>query len=400
MSRRSQIATAATVDLLSGWICEQIRVRTPGFRAGEYINYGDLDRVKGGTWTWSDKRKAMETLRDKGWVVSDAPKGFRILPRKPRIGLVVSEGDRPFIQALQDAIAKAGALIDYVNTHKDRDQEFQALKTLFLEADGVLLNPVMISDSKSAIKHADAIRELVAARKGRLVLIDRPYFQAEHYFCVVQTDNIKGGRMAAEYLFQKYKQQWPGITDPQIAGQLFVAFNYWTTPELERSWGFEQVIYEKVGFEGWPSDRRIMRFKPEHQQHQSLEALGAATADELLHRIRRTVPKHRESFPFTCFCLNDDLAGAVLAKLAAEGIWDVQLCARRFRRAAAKNKPRVVVQGFDGLHVSKTFGFVSVGQPFEEIGERATKLLVKHIEAGTWPEPESRIVLDPKRLEV
>lgn len=418
--RQSRVDSAASAHRLAGALREKILLQEVGFQPHQLITFNSLtkERLLGTSsrgepeWTWSDRKKAIDLLIEKGVLRSVAPRGYEICARRLKISLVVSNRARPFVQAVETAVATEGADVVVFGTKEDPKEEVRIVTEQLASADGVLLNPVMIPDRKAAQAQAATIRKLFENSHGRLVLIDRPFFDShpQDSLCLIQTDNVEGGRLAAEYLFRAYRERFEQIVgkrqahDPgteetfaqATALHCFCAISFWTRPELERMTGFSEVIYERLGLNGWPSNHRLFRkgedpiraVRGAAAQWICDEVLRIASEDRQPFKDRHKATQQRLALPYTCFCVNDELAHAVFQELLRRDALAYDL------RPLQGATPRVMVLGFDALPVYRG-SFPSVPQPFEEMGRRAARLLIKHIHAGTAPERESRILLRP-----
>ncbi len=438
--RQSQGQVKAAVEQLVALLRARIQSHENGFRPGQLISFRTLGKARllgaeaagERDWTWSDRRKALDLLIEEKLMEPEPPRGFRICEeRVVRARLIVSNPMRPFVSELQRGVGKVeGLRVEMVGTDKDPDQEAEAIETAFRETDGVLLNPVMIPDEMLSKKHAQRVKELSEKYGGRLILVDRPYHRAEHEFCIVQSNNVEGGRIAGRYLFDRYATYFPGVPRVVVALSLFAALHYWSTPEVERLWGFEGIVQRNVDeFEDWPLSHLIRAYKGSvengypplaelvpivfaklKQAMAEVPARRKALYEELRRAVikgegqrtltpeeQRYVREHRHlpELPFACFCVNDELAAALIGQLSQQGLWISEIGPEE----VTAGQPRVMVVGFDRLEVyQQIFRFPSVKQPMETIGERAAKLLLKHARAGTIPEHETQILLNPEPL--
>jgi len=147
--------------------------------------------------------------------------------RSKAIGVIVSDINNPvfsgMIKGVTFACKEAGYSILLSNTNEDYEEELSAVKSMLQRnVDGILLFPSMVGDG--------SVQELIA-KKIPFVMVGR-YFSSINTN-IVMNDDVHGGYLAAEHLFQKGHRNFIYIT-----GSLKMSSS------SERLTGFRQYLTE------------------------------------------------------------------------------------------------------------------------------------------------------------
>lgn len=267
--------------------------------------------------------------------------------RERTLGLAMADMGNPFfvdVALAVDAEARrVGAGVVIVTNNEDVRRERQNLDLLVQQrVHGIILSPVEESDP--GLEHP--VRQGVP-----LVYIDR--ISGDRPYCCVTTDNLVGGRLAAEHLLER--------------GHRCVAF----------AGGHTISSQVESRFEGFAL----------------AAAAGGATVQRLstswwtLEDGRRLAAEltaaDPESWPSAIMCANDLIALGLLQELARRGIRVPQ---------------QVALVGFDDVQwaASSTVPLTSVRQERAELGALAVRMLLDEIE-----NPETHVhqhVVVPPRL--
>lgn len=176
----------------------------------------------------------------------------------------------------------------------------------------------------------DTERELLKRRNVRYLYIDYP---RDHEHCIF-TDNVQGGRLAAQYLLAK------GVKCP-----CFIAVEPPAQANADRHAGFSSVL-EANGITGFPT-------------------FHAELSEESGYQVGTEIIKEGRYDGVFCYC--DDIATGVI-------------------RAVREHQASIRVVGFDGVRTTEHMRLSTVSQEPDKIGTQAATLIVQIMQAAQEPE--------------
>lgn len=280
--------------------------------------------------------RVLASIAELGFVRNEAARHLRA-GRSTTIGFVVLDVGNPFfidvIRGAERAAAAAGSSVLIANSDEQADRERTYLD-LFEEqrVQGVLVSPV-----------GDVATQLVRLRARGIpsVLVDAP--APDPTFSAIQTDDVAGGRLAAEHLIEAGHSSILFVGGPLSLHQISDRFAGAREAAAAAGVGANAV-------QSWPTPAP------------TVEA-GRRAGTQIM-----ALPSGRR--PRAIFAANDLLAIGIMEALLLEG--------------TAKIPRDVALVGYDDIDRAATaiVPLTSVRQPSEMIGETAARLLIDEAEAG------------------
>ena len=139
--------------------------------------------------------RVLDAIDKLGFVRSSAAHQMRGRSNSRCFGAVVLDASNPFstetVRGLEDAVHERGSAVVLCSTDGSPDREARYLR--WLEEQRV--QGIVITPATRSIRHLETLRD----RGTLVVLLDRPSNQGE--FCSVSVDHVRGGELAAGYLF-------------------------------------------------------------------------------------------------------------------------------------------------------------------------------------------------------
>lgn len=219
--------------------------------------------------------------------------GFTAAATKPKAGLAISTLNNPFFVDLRDgaleAAAKVGMEVNVADAQNDPNKQLSQVENFIQErVDIILVNPCDSAAIVPAIKSANAARIPV-------ITVDRGA-DGGNVVCHIASDNVEGGRMAAEYLAKLLNYKGKVVELEGIPG---------TSAARDRGKGFNEIIKkypniqvvarQEAGFDrakGMTVMENILQAQPAidglfcHNDEMALGALRAIEAAGRLSAIR------------------------------------------------------------------------------------------------------------------
>lgn len=267
------------------------------------------------------------------------------------IAVVVPDITNPFFAAIVkgvESICREGPYQVYLlNTDESSKNEHRVLQEIVKRVDGVILTPA--TEGNSIAEDVGHYRDLGIP----LVLIDRE-IAGQDFDCVL-TDNLKGARMAAEYLVR--------LGHTRVAT---IRGSITTTPGLQRYQGFCQTL-KAAGIE----------LRPEYCKDGDFRESGGYQA--MLELASLPEP------PTAVFSANNLMTAGALKAL----------------NALRLNVPeKMSVIGFDDLHLGELLAapLTCVTRDAIRQGAIATRMLLSQLER-THGQDTQKIILDVSLLE-
>ena len=182
----------------------------------------------------------------------------------------------------------------------------------------------------------DSEREMLHRHNVPYLYIDYPS-ESEH---CIYTDNIQGGRIAAQYLHSR------GVTNP---------------------------CYIAVDPPAWANEERLAGFVEEYQKFgvSSISTFSSVLTEEEGYRVAEEIIASGKHDGIFCYC--DDIAAGAI-------------------RAVRKHNASISVIGFDGVRATDYLDLSTVSQEPQMIGELASSLIIKLIEGGNGQKPIRELI--------
>ncbi|GFP35587.1 LacI family transcriptional regulator, partial [Candidatus Hakubella thermalkaliphila] len=289
-------------------------------------------------------RRVGQAIAESGYQVNALARSLKTA-KTHTIGLIIADISNPFftsvIRGVEDIAYKHGYNLILCNTDENLEKEKLYLQVLRGKmVDGLIISP--------AVTKSEGIRELLR-RHPNVVFMDRKVEEPE-VICA-RVDNVKGTKMAIDYLLQL------GHKDIAIiSGPLNV------TSGVERYQGYVAALKE-AGLEPRLQHTKIGNFRQES---------GYKLAQELLDLERR---------PSALFVANNVMTiGALLA----------------IRERGLSIPDDISVVGFDDMDwaVLANPPLTTVAQPTYEMGVKAMELLIRQMHKEKIDQKE--ILLSPE----
>lgn len=268
---------------------------------------------------------------------------------KDKIALLMADLGNPFFHVLRDSVVKQGEelgyeVLVYDGQNDASKQPSQIEDALQKGVQGIIINPADESSTANALK--DAISQEIP-----VVTVDRSV-DVDGVLSYLVTDNLKGGKLAGEWLQEKLPEGGKVIHMEGVIG---------TAPQRERGGGFLSVIdpAQNPDSKFEIIDTAVGEF--------SMAPAEAAMSDLLA--------KHDDID--VVFAQNDTMAVGIVRAIETAGRQD----------------DGIVVIGFDGA--KEAYDLIEEGkmsvtavQDFEFIGSEAVKYVDDFIKNDKKPEPE------------
>ncbi|MFA7372473.1 MAG: GntR family transcriptional regulator [bacterium] len=306
-------------------------------------------------------RTALKELQDKGVIYSIAGKGSFVsrqisdqsVSKQDRIAFIVPSLDGSDLQiyrGIEDTLNTEGFILSIFNSQRSIEQENKNLKLLLEGKEkGAIIFP------NWGRTNAEALFELKMAGY-HFILIDRYFRELETDYVV--TDNKKGGFMATEHLI-KLGHKRIGI----VLGLTCTAIE-------DRFEGYREALAQ-YGIVHDPS--LVRRFqRDDAEENEPSTETGYNEAVDLL-----------KDKPTAIFATNDFLARGTIKAIQDAGM----------------NIPGdISVIGFDNQGFAERLNpaLTTVAQPFYELGQRATRMLLVKISSDNSKEGCIKKVLSPE----
>jgi LacI family transcriptional regulator len=252
--------------------------------------------------------------------------------RHQALGLVVLDIGNPFFtevaRGAEAAAREADCVLVLGNSDSSAEQELRNLHTLAERADGIIVSPVD--------EHAEELERL-GARGTPLVLLDRRSPRGRH--CSVSVDDVLGGLLAAEHLFQLGHDRLTVISGPLTLQQC-----------ADRVEG----AHAAATAAGHDPERAVRVVEVDNMTARDGRACVAALGDDVGAAV---------------FCTNDLLALGALASL---------------QQAGHRVGEDVALVGYDDIAFAADAAvpLSSVRQPMYELGYRACQTVLAEIAEG------------------
>lgn len=315
------------------------------------VSIGTVSAVlnRKGTVSKSTRRRVLQAISELHYRPSAAARR-RLQPTVEKsIGLIVKEINNPYFADVIFGAQEAARELGYnvLVAHTERSYEFeQQLAELLVakDVDGLIINPLL--NDETDLSHLFEIRR----NNIPLVLIESVKgIQAS----MVDVDNVAAEKRAVEYLMEQGHRRVAHFAGPQ-----------YSMHSDERIEGVRRA-YE--------SKRLVI-------EEGDLVHAGASLDDGYRAGLNFFRDRAAADRPTAVTCYNDLVAIGLMRALRELGV-DVP--------------GDVSVVGFDDIEMASYLAvpLTSVRSPRREIGRRATRILIQHVEAVDTAAPE-RVVLD------
>jgi LacI family transcriptional regulator len=279
------------------------------------------------------RRRVELAIAKLGWIPNEPARQLRA-GRSRSIGMIVMDIANPFYTDLvigaEDCVHERGYSVQVGNSSQEADRESAQLLVLMQQrVRGVLLAPIWGIDER--------VRQL-KLRGIPVVLLDRAGNQSD--FCSVSTDDVEGGRLAAQHLLDQGHTAIAVVGGPGDLQQV-----------RDRRLGAELATSRHNG------SARLLTVSTPHLDVES----GVRTAEEIV-----LTPPHER--PTAVFAANDLLAIGLLQGFVTAGL---------------RVPDDMAIVGYDDIAFAAAAAvpLSSVRQPRLAIGYRAAELLFDEIEA-------------------
>ncbi|WP_104528974.1 LacI family DNA-binding transcriptional regulator [Blastococcus saxobsidens] len=302
-------------------------------RAG--VSVGTVSNVLNRPETVSEgtRQRVLDAIADLGFVRNESARQLRAGSSRT-VGLVVLDIANPFFtdvaRGVEEVVEAAGLSLILCNTDDRRERESAHLAVLAEQrVHGVLITPTAeLNDDIAALR----------ARGVPVVLLDRR--AADTHQCAVATDDVLGGRLAAEHLVER--------------GHRRIAFvgGHAELPQVrERHAGVAAAVDEAPG-----SELTVL----------SPDELTVAGGREAASRIIG-IPAARR--PTAAVCANDLIALGMLQEMVRHGV---------------SVPDDFAIVGYDDIEFAAAAAvpLSSVRKPRHELGRRAAQLLLDEARDG------------------
>jgi LacI family transcriptional regulator len=279
------------------------------------------------------RRRVELAIAKLGWIPNEPARQLRA-GRSRSIGMIVMDIANPFYTDLvigaENCVQERGYSVQVGNSSQEADRESAQLLVLMQQrVRGVLLAPIWGIDER--------VRQL-KLRGIPVVLLDRAGNQSD--FCSVSTDDVEGGRLAAQHLLDQGHTAIAVVGGPGDLQQV-----------RDRRLGAELATSRHNG------SARLLTVSTPHLDVES----GVRTAEEIV-----LTPPHER--PTAVFAANDLLAIGLLQGFVTAGL---------------RVPDDMAIVGYDDIAFAAAAAvpLSSVRQPRLAIGYRAAELLFDEIEA-------------------
>jgi LacI family transcriptional regulator len=279
------------------------------------------------------RRRVELAIAKLGWIPNEPARQLRA-GRSRSIGMIVMDIANPFYTDLvigaENCVQERGYSVQVGNSAQEADRENAQLLVLMQQrVRGVLLAPIWGIDER--------VRQL-KLRGIPVVLLDRAGNQSD--FCSVSTDDVEGGRLAAQHLLDQGHTAIAVVGGPGDLQQV-----------RDRRLGAELATSRHNG------SARLLTVSTPHLDVES----GVRTAEEIV-----LMPPHER--PTAVFAANDLLAIGLLQGFVTAGL---------------RVPDDMAIVGYDDIAFAAAAAvpLSSVRQPRLAIGYRAAELLFDEIEA-------------------
>jgi LacI family transcriptional regulator len=279
------------------------------------------------------RRRVELAIAKLGWIPNEPARQLRA-GRSRSIGMIVMDIANPFYTDLvigaEDCVHERGYSVQVGNSSQEAARESAQLLVLMQQrVRGVLLAPIWGIDER--------VRQL-KLRGIPVVLLDRAGNQSD--FCSVSTDDVEGGRLAAQHLLDQGHTAIAVVGGPGDLQQV-----------RDRRLGAELATSRHNG------SARLLTVSTPHLDVES----GVRTAEEIV-----LTPPHER--PTAVFAANDLLAIGLLQGFVTAGL---------------RVPDDMAIVGYDDIAFAAAAAvpLSSVRQPRLAIGYRAAELLFDEIEA-------------------
>ena len=279
------------------------------------------------------RRRVELAIAKLGWIPNEPARQLRA-GRSRSIGMIVMDIANPFYTDLvigaENCVQERGYSVQVGNSSQEADRESAQLLVLMQQrVRGVLLAPIWGIDER--------VRQL-KLRGIPVVLLDRAGNQSD--FCSVSTDDVEGGRLAAQHLLDQGHTAIAVVGGPGDLQQV-----------RDRRLGAELATSRHNG------SARLLTVSTPHLDVES----GVRTAEEIV----LMPPSER---PTAVFAANDLLAIGLLQGFVTAGL---------------RVPDDMAIVGYDDIAFAAAAAvpLSSVRQPRLAIGYRAAELLFDEIEA-------------------
>jgi LacI family transcriptional regulator len=279
------------------------------------------------------RRRVELAIAKLGWIPNEPARQLRA-GRSRSIGMIVMDIANPFYTDLvigaENCVQERGYSVQVGNSSQEADRESAQLLVLMQQrVRGVLLAPIWGIDER--------VRQL-KLRGIPVVLLDRAGNQSD--FCSVSTDDVEGGRLAAQHLLDQGHTAIAVVGGPGDLQQV-----------RDRRLGAELATSRHNG------SARLLTVSTPHLDVES----GVRTAEEIV-----LTPPHER--PTAVFAANDLLAIGLLQGFVTAGL---------------RVPDDMAIVGYDDIAFAAAAAvpLSSVRQPRLAIGYRAAELLFDEIKA-------------------
>ncbi len=257
----------------------------------------------------------------------------RALKRNYRIGILVPFFTAPsFVQRLRGVAAALPTnyeLVIYTVNSTDQLDGYLASLPLTGNLDGLIIMSLAINEGQA---------QHLSKNQLETVLIEYP----QTGFSTVEIDDIRGGKMAAEYLAQKGHRRIAFLGDTNLP-------EYAIHPISQRLLGFRQKLHE----------------------------LGISLPDDYVRLASYSLEQARQAASEFLSLPNPPTAIFAATDLQAMG---VLMMARRLGFRVPED---LAVMGFDDLDMAEVMDLTTIRQPLDESGQVAVELLLGRIATPT-----------------
>lgn len=269
--------------------------------------------------------------------------------KEKNIALFMNDLGNPFFHILKDSVVNEAKILGYNAIIYDGQNDASKQPTQIEDAlqkgiDAIIIVPADESSTKNALKDAISMNIPV-------VTMDRKVNGVKGILSYLVTDNIKGGKLAGEWLANKMPQGGNVIIMEGIIG---------TAPQRERGNGFRSVIDPSMNKNSHFTiiDSPIGLF--------SLAPAESAMSDMLSKHEKIDV----------VFAQNDTMAVGVVRAIENAG----------------RLKDNIVVIGFDGAKeaynlIAENKMSVTAVQDFKFMGKKAVQIIDDYLKNKVKPEP-------------
>ena len=283
---------------------------------------------KNGRFSKETERKVLEVIEKYGYVINQQARGLRA-QRSNTVGILVPNISNDFYSRItketQVTLSEMGYMSLICNTEEKYDEAEKYLQMFRRQnADGI----IYIGNN-----------EITQLTDMPIVYVDRdPRDQEESPgdFCMVECDNIQGGRLAGETLARA------GVRYPA-----YVCFEIGISTHRKRLLGFKEALFsEGIFFD----DKRVV----------VTSDAGMHAGEEAVKRILATMPEVDGVFFGSDF---------------------IAVGALHYMRKTGINVPeQIKLVGFDDLLISELMGLTTIRQPMAQMGRLAAVKVIDMIE--------------------